>query len=120
MPRQTHTAQDPLGQFGDYTVVDSADLIFTFSDTVNGEQTRLTGKELIIARNLDVSQSSYQIVGIEDFNNRNDNINDPLGGLPADTWAVFGPFELDGWRQTDGNLHFSGGATVEWAVIRIP
>lgn len=120
MPRQTHVAQDPLGQFGDYTVVDSADLIFTFSDVANGEQTRLTERELLIVRNLSGGQSAYQIIGVPDKDNRTENITDPLGGLPANTWAVFGPFDIEGWRQTDGNIHFTGGADAEWAVLRIP
>ena len=121
MARQQHTPHIPLGQFGDYSVANSADMVFLPSDVANKEATKLTGKELIIARNLTGGAINFQIDGVPDFQNRTENITGGIPGLPANTWAVFGPFNLDGWQQSDGNIFFQGNAVgLEWAVIRIP
>lgn len=121
MARQKHIAQAPIGQFGDYTVANAADLAFLPSDVVNKERTKITGKELLIARNLTGGDINFTIDSVKDSEGRLGDITGGIGGLLAGTWAVFGPFNVDGWGQSGDNLFFEGNAVgIQWAVIRIP
>ncbi len=120
MARQTHPVFVPVGPIGDYTVANVADLTFTPSDPVNFEQVRLTGKEMLIVRNVGATPRNYTITSVPNALNRTGDINQGLN-FPAGEWRLLGPFGVDGWRQSDGNLYFQGdNVEVEWAVIRIP
>lgn len=119
MPRTTIAAQVPLGSIGDYSVADAADITFTAADTVNQNQTTLTGKEMILARNVDASPHNITVNSVPDPFNRTNNITNYA--LGANEHAIFGPFDRTGWRQTDGQLYFEGdNVNIEFAVIRIP
>ncbi len=120
MPRITHPVHIPAGAFGDYSVPDIADLVFLASDVANKEQVPLTGKEMVIVRNVGVSTRNYTINSVPNSFNRTGDITGGIGFL-AGAWHCHGPFGIDGWQQSDGNLHFEGtDPDVEWAVIRIP
>jgi hypothetical protein len=119
MPRITHTAQVPLGSIGDYSVADAADLTFLAADVANMEQTALTGKEMIVARNVGGGPFLITVTSVNDPFNRTGNVTDY--SLGAGEFAIFGPFDRTGWRQVDGNLYFeANNVAIEFAVVRLP
>ena len=118
MPRITHIATVPLGAFGDYSPIQSAEYDFLQADVGNMEQTVLTGKELVLARNNDFGPHNITFTSVRDPFNRTKNIAYQI--QPAEE-SVFGPFVLTGWRQLDGFLYFQADNTnVEFAVIKLP
>ncbi len=119
MPRITHVAQVPLGSIGDYSVGDAADLIFLAADVANMEQTALTGKEMILARNVGGGPFTITVTSVNDpFNRTNDIVTYSLG---VGEFAIFGPFDRTGWKQVGGFLFFQAdNVAIEFAVIRIP
>lgn len=118
MPRQTHTAQNPLGSIGDYTVPDAADLNFLAGDVGNEEQTKLTGKEMIVLHNNSGGANTITVLSVANQFGRTEDINFQLD---AGEHGMFGPFDLEGWRQADGNLYFNvSSSLVGIAVIKLP
>ena len=120
MPRITHVAQVPLGSIGDYSVGDAADLIFLAADVANMEQTILTGKEMIIARNVGGGPFLITVNSVNDPFNRTGDITDY--SLGAGEFAIFGPFDRTGWKQVGSSLIFfeANNVAIEIAVVRIP
>ncbi|KKL29024.1 hypothetical protein LCGC14_2369290 [marine sediment metagenome] len=121
MPRITHTAQAPLGAYGDYSVANAADYVYqaaTGSSGDDGEKTLLTGKELILIKN-GATPRTITITSVNDEFGRTGNI--AAYAIGANEFAMFGPFKQPGWRQTDGFLYFeANNAEVLIAVIRLP
>ena len=119
MARVTHTAVVLLGAYGDYSVANSADYSYLAADVANMEQVVLTGKEIIIARNVDASPHTITITSVNDPFGRAENI--ASYSLGANEFAVFGNFQLTGWIQTDGKLYFQAdNVNIEFAVLKIP
>ncbi len=118
MPRQTHIAQVPLGSIGDYSVPNSADLNLLAGDVANEEQTALTGKEMIILDNNSGGANTLAVTSVPNQFGRTKDINFQLD--PGEH-GMFGPFDLEGWRQADGNLYFSVTSVfVGIGIIRLP
>lgn len=120
MPRITHTVQVPKGAYGDYSVANAADFTWLAADVANKEQVVLTGKELLLARNVHATTPfTITINSVDDqFNRKEDVTAYSLGNLE---YAMFGPFLQPGWRQTDGKLYWEASdANIEFAVIRLP
>lgn len=118
MPRITHVATVPLGAFGDYSAPNSAEYDFLPADVANMEQTILTGKELILARNSDFGPNNITFSSVNDPFNR---IKDIVYQIQAAEESVFGPFVTTGWKQLDGFLYFQAdNNNIEFAVIRLP
>jgi len=119
MARQSHTAQVLKGAYGDYSVANAADYTYLAADTVNNEQTTLTGREIVIVRNTTGGALTCTFTSVKSGLGRTGDI--AAYSVGANEFAMFGPFELTGWIQTDGNLYFSGSAVgLEFAVIRLP
>ncbi len=120
MPRQTHTAQVLKGAYGDYSVANAADYTYLAADVANKEQTKLTGQEILLVRNVDgAGAHNITITSVDDTFNRSENVTNYSLGL--NEFAMFGPFKLTGWIQTDGNLYFEAdNVNIEFAVVRIP
>ena len=118
MARTTLTAIIPLGSIGDYSVANAADFAFVAADTVNQNDTLLTGKEMIVARNVDGSPHTVTINSVNDPFNRTKDIT--AYSLGAGEFAIFGPFDTVGWR-TGGKINFEGdNVNIEFAVVRLP
>lgn len=118
MARTTITAQVPLGSIGDYSVANAADYTYTAADTVNQNDTLLTGKELLLARNVDASPHTITINSQDDPFNRKEDVT--AYSLGANEFAMFGPFDRTGWVNA-GKLEFEGdNVNIEFAVIRLP
>lgn len=115
MPRISHTVQDAPGKWP------TAGGLVTFlaADPANDEQFTLTGRELLLADNVGAGAHTITINSVIDPYNRTRNIT--AESIAAGTLRMFGPFDLVGWQQTDGNLYFEADdAEVEFAVIRLP
>lgn len=93
------------------------DVTWQAADTTNNNETPLTGKEQIFARNTGGSAHSVTITSTNDALGRMGNITESLA---AGEMKRYGPFSLDkGWIQTDGKLYFQADdAEVEFAVVR--
>lgn len=118
MTKQAHTALIALGTKTSVYSAGAADLTMTAADVANKEQTTLTGDELVVAHNTDSGAHTVTITSIADSNGRTGNI--ASYSLAAGDYVVFGPFEMDGWRQADGALYFEAdSATVKFGVIRV-
>lgn len=97
---------------------DGVTATFTAANVTDKEEFALTGKEIVIARN---SGASARTVTIESV-----AVNGREGDITADSIAagathVYGPFEIQGWRQADGNLYLeANNAEVLFAVLVLP
>lgn len=118
MARQTHTAVALTGPYGSA----AADLAWVAAIVADKEQVRLTGKEIILARNLDGSIHNVTITSVADPFGRSGDITEAVAATGDDgDYAVFGPFAVAGWQQEDGYLYFEADdANLEFAVIQIP
>jgi len=119
MPRILHTAKALLGAYGDYSVANSADMTTLAADPANDEQVVITGRQIVVARNSGAGAHTITFTSTNDPFNRTGNI--AAYSLGAGELAAFGPFDLTGWRQTDGRLYFEASdAEVIFSVITIP
>lgn len=115
MPRTTIT-KTTLATNGYPT--DGVTATVTAADAANDNQCTHTGKEIIIARNSGAGARTVTITSVA--------LNGRLGNITADSIAagathVYGPFAVEGWRQTDGYLYFEGEhAEVLFTVLVIP
>ncbi len=115
MARQDQAAAIALGAYATAGVV----LTFLAADTVNDEETLLTGQELVIAQNTTGGALTVTISAVNDPFNR--SVDLAADSIPANSFKIYGPFKTLGWQQTDGNLYFSGSAVgIEFAVVRLP
>lgn len=112
MARQTLTVTTAPGKYPTDGVV----VTETAADATNKEQVKLTGRELLLARNTGAGARTVTITSVAK--------DGRTGHITADSIAagaihVFGPFALLGWAQTDGYLYFEAEhAEVKWSVIR--
>lgn len=91
---------------------------FTAANPTDKEQFPLTGKEIVIARNSGASSRTITITSVA-YNGRTGNIT--AESIAAGAVRVFGPFDINGWRQTDGNLYLEANhAEVLFAVLTLP
>lgn len=95
-------------------------LTMSAADTVNLNSVPHTGKEVIIARNSGASPYTVTITSVADpVHGRTGDI--AAASLAAGEVAVFGPYPIDGWRQSDARLYFqASNAAVLFTVLRLP
>lgn len=90
----------------------------TAADVSNKNQVRLTGKEIVLARNSGAQARTVTISSVA--------INGRLGDITADSIEagathVYGPFDLNGWMQSDGYLYLEANhAEVLFTVLVVP
>ena len=116
MARQSHTALSAVGPKTNAYSADAANLTMTAADTSNNEQVTHTGKILLFAHNTGASARTITISSLADERGRTGNITTYASA--AGEYHVFGPFDLEGWEQTDGKLYFQGShAEVKFGVV---
>ena len=118
MPRTTLTKTTPLGAFGTYSA-NAADLTLTAADTVNLNQFRATGNNLVIAQNTNAGAQTVTITSAP-INGRTGDIT--TYSIGAGEIAVFGPFlgNQNGWTQSDGYIYLQAShADIKFAIISI-
>jgi hypothetical protein len=115
MARQSHTPVDKAAPYASSAPV----LTFIAADSSNFEEVIFTGREMVIAQN--TSEDTPFDVTIESVASATTKrTGDIVQEVAFGTVAVFGPQGLDGFRQSDGTLHFKGeDPTILFAVIRI-
>jgi hypothetical protein len=103
----------PAANAADYVYVDAG------AAFAAGHQFVHTGRELILVHNANGAAQTITISSVIDDEKRTGDITTYSVGIGE--YAVFGPFPVDGWRQTDGNLYLAASATdVGIAVLRLP
>lgn len=96
------------------------DIVFTNAGALfaDGAGFPLTGREVLLIRNLNVAAQTITISSVNDDKGRKGDI----------TAFSFGTLEIgaiclpvSGWRQPDGQLYFAASANdVAFAVLRLP
>ncbi len=117
MGRVTLTAKAALGTLGTaYATANIADLAMTAADAANKQLAAHSGKVLIVAHNSGAGANTVTITSTVDSNGRTGDIT--AYSMGAGEYAVFGPFDLDGWVQTDWKLYFeASNAEVFFGVV---
>lgn len=121
MARQTLTKLTLTGNFPVIPLTaNSADLPMTAADATNKEQIAATPKQILIAHNTGVSTRTVTVTSVAaPGTNRTGDIS--AYSLGAGEYAAFGPFERDGWMQTDGNIYFEAShADIKWGILVLP
>lgn len=118
MARTNLTPKAAVGAYGDYPA-DSADLAMTAADVANMNQFSASGKDLIVAHNTGASAYSVTITSAPDPYGRSKDI--ATYSLAAGEYAVFGPFQLAGWVQSDGKIYLqASNASVKFGIVALP
>lgn len=112
MPRTTLAVIEAPGN-ANYT---GTVLTMTAADATNDNDCAFTGREMIIAHNTGASGVVVTVTSSADSIGRT---KDATVTIAAGAYHIFGPFQLTGWRQTGGKLHFDAAAAdVKFAVVR--
>lgn len=119
MARQVHTPLTALGTKTDAYAAGAADLTMTAADVAESEEATHTGDIIVIAHNTGASPYTVTVSSVVDRLGRTGDIT--TYSLAADDYAVFGPFNTEGWLQADGNLYFEAtNAEVKFGVVKLP
>ncbi len=121
MARVVNTVYTPLGSYptlqptaGTLTLTELAADATNFQSASFG-----TGNQLaIIAHNTGVGARTVTVTSVADGLNRTGDIT--AYSIAAGGIAFLGPFQRNGWAQTDGTLYFAGShAEVLFSVIKL-
>lgn len=117
MARQSHTVQVGTGP---YPVLADVDVLtWLAADVANFEEFAYTGKEVILARNVS-ADTNFDVIITSLASSRTNRTGTITKEVPFGEQIIIGPLGNDGWRQTDGTLHFAGeDASIEFAVVRL-
>ena len=120
MARDTFT---PVVAGGPYPTLQptaaSLDFALVAINATNKCQVALTGKELLLVQNTGAGARTFTVSSVADALKRSGDIT--AYSLGAGKFMVLGPFAIEGWRQSDGNLYFEGEhAEIKVTVIRLP
>lgn len=97
---------------------DGVTITETAAIVADKEQFAATGKEIVIARNTDVGAQTVTITSVSYLGRTGDITADSIA---AGALHVYGPFNIDGWRQTDGYIYLeASSANVKFSVITLP
>lgn len=76
------------------------------------------GRNLLIAHNTGGSTRNVSITSVADSHGRTGTVEDTID--PGEI-KIYGPLALEGWRQSNGKVHFGADHTdVEFGVINLP
>jgi hypothetical protein len=99
-------------------VADSADLVWTDSDSGDGMQFTASGKDILLVRNDEVSAQTVTITTADDDIGRSGEVD--AYSVGAGEIAVFGMFNTQHWRQTDGMVYVDmSDDGVQIIVVRV-
>lgn len=120
MARQTLTAFTAVGPYPALQpAANSLDLAFTAANATDKEEVIVRGPTLLIAQNTGAGARTVTVTSVADDKRRTGDIT--AYPIDAGEFAVLGPFNADGWMQSDGKLYFEAShSEVKWAVVRLP
>lgn len=110
MPR---TAMTPQVLKAPYDATPYNLLTFAAADPTNGNQYKMNGDQILIARNTGVAARTITVTSAPDPYGRTKDIT--TLSMAAGAIYMFSKFNTPGWRQTDGNVYF----TAEHAEVTI-
>lgn len=117
MARQTHEHQTGSGKYPVLADLDA--LTFLAADPVNFEETEYGDRVIIIARNVS-ADTAYDVTITSVASSKTGRTGTLVKELGFGEILPIGPLGADGWRQSDGTLHFAGeAADIEFAVVRL-
>jgi hypothetical protein len=118
MPRTNLTKTVAQGAYGAYGA-DAADLTMAAADVANMNQFTAQGNDLVVAHNTGASPYTVTITSSPDPYGRTKDIT--TYSLAAGEYAVFGPFGMTGWVQSDGKVYLqASNASVKLGVVALP
>jgi hypothetical protein len=116
MARTSLTPKAALGIRSNVYTANAADLTMTAADVANKNQAAASGKNLIFAHNTGVGAVTITITSVVNGLGRTGDIT--AFSLGAGEYAVFGPFGIEGWVQSDLKLYFEASAAdVKFGVV---
>ena len=120
MARTALTVQTPKGPFPGTVVATDLDYTYTAADVPNKNEFPLTGREMILVRNVDgVAPHNIGLTSAADPQKRTADITSYAVAL--DGFSIFWAGDIIGWRQTDGNFYLEADdAQIEFAIVKIP
>ncbi len=114
MARAAIAAQTAPGGYD----ADGAILTWTVADPTNDHKTTWTGREIIMAWNTS-ADTAYAVIVTSVADVPAGRTGDATKSIPFGEMRMFGPFNANGWRQSDGQLYFeAANAAVKFAVLR--
>lgn len=123
MARTTITPQNPAVGNG-YPALplaaDAAELAFVAGDVANGNDFVTTGREIVLVWNTSADTAyDFTVTPAADrFGRVGTSIVHEVDFAAV---SMFGPFPLEGWRQTDGKIWLAvENAALTIAVVRLP
>lgn len=120
MARATLTKLAALGsKSAPYATANAADLPMTAADASNKNQFAVGGNDLVIAHNTGASAYTVTVTSVADpqYGRTGDIAAYSIG---AGEYAVFGPFNMAGWLQTDGYVYLeASNASVKFGVVQL-
>lgn len=118
MPRVSLTPKTALGAYGNYSVANTADLAMAAADASSLNQFVASGNDLVFAHNTGGSDYTVTFTSVADPFGRTGDIT--TYSIGAGEYAVFGPFKLPGWMQTDGKVYLqASNAAVKFGVVAL-
>lgn len=120
MARTALTIQQPPGSYPALPLgALAAQLTFAAGDNGNGNSFVSTGRELLLVQNTAGAPGTVTITSVADNLQRTGNIT--AYSVPAGGFAMLGPFQQAGWKQSDGTIYVDcSAATMTFAVVRLP
>lgn len=87
------------------------------ADVANGNAFRVTGREVLLVYNSGDTAANLTIASIQDPYRRERDISE---SIPANAYYLYGPFSLEAWRQSDGNVYVNAtSANVRFLLISL-
>lgn len=121
MARTAITPVTPLGSYDPYAA-DAANVVpaaMSGSSGTDGNQFVASGKDLVLVEETAGAPQTILFSSVNDPYGRTGDIGAYTIG--ANEFAVFGAFNVVGWRQTDNNIYFeANSANVEVVVVALP
>ena len=95
------------------------DIPWEAGDDVEGNSFTPTGKDLLLVRNTDVGAQTVKVTAKSDEYGRSGDTGDY--SLAADDVAYIGIIDVDGFKQTDGEVYIDvSDSGVELCVLALP
>lgn len=116
MARTSLTPKVALGIRSDVYTANAADLTMAAADAANKNQVAASGKNLVIAHNTGMGAATVTISSVVNDLGRTGDI--AAYSLGAGEYAVFGPFGIEGWVQSDLKIYLEASAAdVKFGVV---
>lgn len=115
MARTQLTPVSKTSKQGVTVVANAADITFVAGDVTNGNYWTPSGNDTLLVYNSGVSAATITIDAAPDSYGRDGAITTYSVGAGETAW--FGPFDLDGWKQTDDTIHVDVSSTDLGLVV---